>query len=83
MKFFFLFFFFPSYPKQACPGGAALNTLRVFQWLHGLKNASVFFGSVGNDATSRKLLEQVSHAGVDVRYVLSGRLLIFITFIRH
>lgn len=57
-----------SHPQQTCPGGAALNTLRVFQWLHGPKRASVFFGSIGKDDTSKKLLEQVSCAGVDGRF---------------
>ncbi|XP_034236105.1 adenosine kinase-like isoform X2 [Thrips palmi] len=57
-----------SYPSQACPGGSALNSLRVFQWLHGRQNGTVFFGSVGKDETSKKLLEQVSRDGVDGRF---------------
>lgn len=54
---------------EGCSGGAALNTLRVFQWLVSHPNTSVFFGSIGNDDIGRRLSYLVSQAGVDGRSV--------------
>lgn len=59
--------FISSYNKQGCPGGAALNTLRVFQWLCGQVYGSVFFGGIGDDETGKLLRERVSQSGVDGR----------------
>lgn len=68
-----------SYSKKGCPGGAALNTIRIFQWLVGQqtqpKLSSVFFGSIGDDENGKLLTKSVSSVGVDVRFkIRSGQL---------
>uniref|UniRef100_A0A183C7P9 Adenosine kinase n=1 Tax=Globodera pallida TaxID=36090 RepID=A0A183C7P9_GLOPA len=56
------------------PGGSALNTIRVFQWvLNGINGANkneraTFFGSVGSDREAEMLIEKTSETGVDVKF---------------
>jgi len=45
-------------------GGCALNTLRVFQWLSGIKNESVFLGGLGTDESGDILETLVNKDGV-------------------
>ncbi|KAL3091687.1 hypothetical protein niasHT_024269 [Heterodera trifolii] len=56
------------------PGGSALNTIRVFQWvsngINGQKKAdrAIFFGSVGNDSEAEMLLEKTVETGVEAKF---------------
>jgi len=45
-------------------GGCALNTVRVFQWLSGVKNESVFLGGLGTDESGDILETLVNKDGV-------------------
>lgn len=64
-----------TYPVQECPGGAALNTLRVFQWLTANRYQSVFFGGIGDDITGRRIIDHISQAGVKGRLKLHKKYL--------
>lgn len=63
------------YPKEGCPGGAALNTLRVFQWLIKIPKSSLFLGGVGKDIIGEQLTHLVDDAGVSGRFKIHENLL--------
>jgi len=48
-------------------GGATLNTMRVAQWLVGMKDVISYFGCIGNDDYGKTLLEKATEAGVNMR----------------
>ncbi|KAL3093347.1 hypothetical protein niasHS_005861 [Heterodera schachtii] len=58
------------------PGGSALNTIRVFQWvsngINGQKfhkaDRAIFFGSVGNDSEAEMLIEKTLETGVEAKF---------------
>ncbi|KAK3927159.1 Adenosine kinase [Frankliniella fusca] len=64
-----------GYTKEGCPGGAALNTLRVFQWLNRVPNSSVYLGGLGNDDIGKQLAYLVDQAGVSARFKVHEGLL--------
>merc|ERR1719325_185844 len=45
-------------------GGCALNTVRVFQWLSGVRHDSMFLGGLGTDASGAMLQSLVEKDGV-------------------
>jgi len=49
-------------------GGCALNTVRVFQWLSGVKNESVFLGGLGTDEAGDILETLVNKDGVQTAF---------------
>eukprot|EP00092_Neocalanus_flemingeri_P013201 GFUD01014228.1.p1 GENE.GFUD01014228.1~~GFUD01014228.1.p1 ORF type:complete len:406 (+),score=85.44 GFUD01014228.1:369-1586(+) len=49
-------------------GGCALNTVRVFQWLSGVKNESVFLGGLGTDESGDILETIVNRDGVQTAF---------------
>jgi sugar/nucleoside kinase (ribokinase family) len=62
-------------------GGAAQNTLRIFQWLLGYPLYSVFFGAIGNDDEGKLLEKLVKNSGVQTRYTMSRSVyLLFTTY---
>ena len=72
-----------EYKVDYIAGGATQNSIRVAQWILGLKNASAYFGCVGQDKYSETLTEAARAAGVNVRYQRSphptGRCAVLIT----
>ncbi|KAI6187044.1 Adenosine kinase [Aphelenchoides besseyi] len=57
-----------NYHVNYTPGGANQNVLRVFQWIIGQPNRSIFFGGVGNDEYGKILRDKATEAGVNVQY---------------
>ncbi|XP_023723267.1 adenosine kinase isoform X3 [Cryptotermes secundus] len=57
-----------SFTVEYHPGGAAQNTLRIFQWLISYPFYSVFFGAVGNDDEGKLIEKLVKNSGVETRY---------------
>merc|ERR1712183_1259167 len=60
------------------------NSIRVAQWILGVKNSTSYFGCVGKDATKDTLESKAKEAGVNVQYQLSteyptGRCAVLIT----
>ncbi|KAK3096548.1 hypothetical protein FSP39_001185 [Pinctada imbricata] len=49
-------------------GGATQNSIRVAQWMLQKRNATSFFGGVGNDMYRKILMEKAEEVGVNVRY---------------
>ena len=45
-------------------GGCALNTMRVFQWLSGVPDDSMFLGGLGTDTSGNMLQSLVEKDGV-------------------
>ena len=72
-----------AYKVDYIAGGATQNSIRVAQWILGLKNASAYFGCVGQDKYSETLESCARSAGVNVRYQRSshptGRCAVLIT----
>ena len=72
-----------EYKVDYIAGGATQNSIRVAQWILGLKNASAYFGCVGQDKYSETLESCARQAGVDVRYQTSrqptGRCAVLVT----
>jgi len=72
-----------EYKVDYIAGGATQNSIRVAQWILGLKNASAYFGCVGEDKYSETLERCARQAGVNVRYQRSshptGRCAVLIT----
>jgi len=72
-----------EYKVDYIAGGATQNSIRVAQWILGLKNASAYFGCVGQDKYSETLESCAREAGVNVRYQRSshptGRCAVLIT----
>ncbi|XP_046999107.1 adenosine kinase-like isoform X1 [Schistocerca americana] len=56
------------YSPQYSAGGAAQNSLRVFQWLVREPFKSVYFGGIGTDDRGALLERLVKDAGVSTRY---------------
>jgi sugar/nucleoside kinase (ribokinase family) len=57
-----------SFRVEYHPGGAAQNTLRIFQWLVKCPFYSVFLGGIGNDDEGKLLEKLVKNSGVETRY---------------
>jgi hypothetical protein len=57
-----------SFTVEYHPGGAAQNTLRIFQWLISYPHYSVFFGAIGNDDEGKLIEKLVKNSGVETRY---------------
>ena len=53
-------------------GGATQNSIRVAQWLLQRKNATTFFGGVGDDEKSEILRKIAEEAGVKVLYCINN-----------
>lgn len=72
-----------GYKVDYIAGGATQNSIRVAQWILGLKNATAYFGCVGKDESARILEEKAREAGVNVVYQTSdfptGRCAVLIT----
>merc|ERR1711862_835927 len=73
-----------GYSVDYIAGGATQNSIRVAQWILGLKNATSYFGCVGKDEYSNTLEAKAKEAGVNVQYQLSsehptGRCAVLIT----
>ncbi|KAK6179003.1 hypothetical protein SNE40_011462 [Patella caerulea] len=49
-------------------GGATQNSIRVAQWLLQKRNATTFFGGVGDDLFAEILEKKAQEVGVNVRY---------------
>ena len=49
-------------------GGATQNSIRIAQWMLGVKGATTYMGSVGADKYADELRRVASEDGVDVRY---------------
>ena len=72
-----------EYKVDYIAGGATQNSIRVAQWILGLKYASAYFGCVGQDKYSETLESCARQAGVHVKYQRSshptGRCAVLIT----
>merc|ERR1712045_27925 len=72
-----------GYSVDYIAGGATQNSIRVAQWILGLRNSSAYFGCVGQDKYSETLETCARQAGVNVRYRRSshptGRCAVLIT----
>jgi len=73
-----------GYKVDYIAGGATQNSIRVAQWILGVKNATSYFGCVGKDDYSKTLEAKAKEAGVNVQYQLSddhptGRCAVLIT----
>jgi len=65
-------------------GGATQNSIRVAQWILGHRNATAYFGCVGQDEYGKTLENKAKEAGVNVQYEVStehptGRCAVLIT----
>jgi len=64
-------------------GGATQNSIRVAQWILGVKNAAAYFGCVGKDDSAKILEKKAREAGVNVVYQTSdfptGRCAVLLT----
>ncbi|KAK2154250.1 hypothetical protein LSH36_273g03094 [Paralvinella palmiformis] len=54
-------------------GGAAQNTIRVAQWLLGVKHATTFFGGIGKDERGEILAQKARESGVDIHYQITDK----------
>jgi len=73
-----------DYSVDYIAGGATQNSIRVAQWVLGAKNATSYFGCVGDDKFGKTLEEKAKEAGVNVQYQVStehptGRCAVLIT----
>lgn len=73
-----------QYSVDYIAGGATQNSVRVAQWVLGLKNSTSYFGCVGNDEYAATLESKAKEAGVNVQYQVStehptGRCAVLIT----
>jgi len=73
-----------GYSVDYIAGGATQNSIRVAQWILGLKNSTSYFGCVGRDEYSNTLEAKAKEAGVNVQYQRSdahptGRCAVLIT----
>jgi sugar/nucleoside kinase (ribokinase family) len=71
IRLYVAFLIYFSFTIEYHPGGAAQNTLRIFQWLLGYPHYSVFFGAIGNDDEGKLLEKLVKNSGVETRYTMS------------
>ena len=53
-------------------GGCALNSVRVFQWLSGVDNRSMFLGGLGRDDNGDVLDNLVKKDGVLTAFAIRG-----------
>ncbi|CAG0915597.1 unnamed protein product [Notodromas monacha] len=53
---------------QFTAGGATQNSMRICQWMSGMRRVASFMGCVGTDENSTVLAEKMSADGVFVRY---------------
>ncbi|CAD5225037.1 unnamed protein product [Bursaphelenchus okinawaensis] len=60
-----------NYKVNYVPGGANQNVFRVFQWIVGKPNRSVFFGAVGDDEYGKILANKARESGVNVQYQIN------------
>ena len=51
-------------------GGCALNTVRVFQWLTGVRHSSIFLGGLGRDRSGDLLQDLVEADGVKTGFAV-------------
>jgi len=73
-----------DYQVDYIAGGATQNSVRVAQWILGLKNSTSYFGCVGQDHYGKTLEGKAREAGVNVQYQMSaehptGRCAVLIT----
>jgi len=73
-----------GYSVDYIAGGATQNSIRVAQWILGVKNATSYFGCVGKDKYASTLEDKAKEAGVNVQYQVStehptGRCAVLIT----
>lgn len=61
-----------DYSVDYIAGGATQNSIRVAQWILGLKYATSYFGCVGKDKYGDTLEAKAKEAGVNVQYQVSG-----------
>ena len=57
-----------NYPVDFIAGGATQNSIRVAQWILGLKHATSFIGCIGRDKYGETLEAKAKEDGVRVRY---------------
>ena len=57
-----------NYPVDFIAGGATQNSIRVAQWILGLKHATSFIGCIGRDKYGETLETKAKEDGVRVRY---------------
>ena len=55
-------------------GGCALNTVRVFQWLTGIRHSSIFLGGLGKDRSGDLLQDLVEADGVMTAFAVQPQL---------
>jgi len=73
-----------DYSVDYIAGGATQNSIRVAQWILGQRNATAYFGCVGQDEYAKTLESKAKEAGVNVQYEIStahptGRCAVLIT----
>ena len=51
------------------PGGSTQNTIRVAQWISGVKGSTAFVGCIGDDETGRRLEQSMGQSGVRTEYL--------------
>lgn len=57
-----------DFKPEYLAGGATQNSIRVAQWLLQRKNATTFFGGVGDDMFKNILQKKAEEVGVNVKY---------------
>ena len=55
------------YDVKYSAGGSALNSSRVFSWVLGEKNKTLFVGGIGEDAPAEQLTKIIHDSGVSTR----------------
>jgi len=56
------------FPTETLPGGSALTTIRVAQWMLHLEKATSFIGAVGKDETGSKLTAVCEKVGINPQF---------------
>jgi len=56
------------FPTETLPGGPALTTIRVAQWMLHLEKATSFIGAVGKDETASKLTSACAKVGINPEF---------------
>ncbi|XP_074647746.1 uncharacterized protein LOC141903518 isoform X2 [Tubulanus polymorphus] len=60
-----------KYDVEYIPGGATQNSIKVAQWLLGVKNATLYMGSIGDDEFGKILADKTQELGVNTRYQIN------------